>query len=116
MSSEDIEKYEQDSRDNSVWYIYVFIISAAVFANELEKQYLESKDREKLIAFHSMSTVFFSMAFLVYVYFALRNFKNYKRKRDMTSLIKLIASIFYITGGALLIYVELMNTLKDLND
>ena len=78
MSNDISSKINALNIDDLVWYIYIFISVAALYSNELEKQYTYTKDKKKLTEFHSINLVVLTIAFLVYVYFLMVAYKRYK--------------------------------------
>ncbi len=116
MSKEKISKIEALNLDDLVWYIYIFISVAALYSNELEKEYTATGNRKKLTEFHSINLVVLTIAFFVYIYFILVAFKKYNQNKNANTITNVIASILFLVGGGLLLYLELKTTDSDINN
>lgn len=116
MSREKISKIDALNLDDLIWYIYIFISVAALYSNELEKKYTATGDRKKLTEFHSINLVVLTIAFFVYVYFIFTAFKKYNQNKNTDTAINVIASILFLVGGGMLLYLELKTTDSDINN
>ncbi len=102
--------------DDLVWYIYIFISVAALYSNALEKEYIKTNNRKKLTEFHSINLVVLTIAFFVYIYFIFNAFKKYNQEKSNNTLVNVIASILFLVGGGMLLYLELKTTDSDINN
>ena len=116
MYDSKLEKLESLQIDDFIWYIYIFIVFAALYSNKLEKEFTITKDRHNLTEFHSINLVVLTIAFFIYIYFVIDNFKKYSKQKSNITLISVIASILFLVAGGILLYVELITTDDDLNE
>ena len=102
--------------DDLVWYIYIFISVAALYSNELEKQYAATKDKRKLTEFHSINLVVLTIAFIIYIYFLIVAYKRYNDNKNASTFTGIVSSILFLIGGGALLYLELKSTDNEIND
>lgn len=100
---------ESVKQEDLIWYIYYFIVFAALASNKYEKEYLVTQNKSTKEKYHSINLVIFTIAFLIYIYFVIKNLENYKNKKDSKSLLNLISSILFLVGGGILLFTELTN-------
>ena len=110
------EKLESLQIDDFIWYIYIFIVIAALYSNKLEKEFTVTGNRRQLAEFHSINLVVLTIAFFIYVYFVIDNFKKYSKQKSYNALINVIASILFLVAGGMFLYIELITTDDDLNE
>ena len=116
MNEETVEKINALNLDDLVWYIYIFISVAALYSNKLEKQYTLTQDRKKLQEFHSINLVVLTIAFFVYIFFVFTSFKKFNQIKDASTLSGVIASILFLVGGGIFLYLELKSSNTEIND
>lgn len=46
MNESPIEQYNELKKDDFIWYIYIFIVFAAIYSNRLEEDYVFTKNEE----------------------------------------------------------------------
>lgn len=102
------EQLEDVKREDFIWAIYVFIAFAALLSNRIEKEFITTGSRKRYREFHEINTVLFTIAFLIYCYFVIRSFNKFNKKHDLDTLWNLIASILFLVGGGIFLYLELM--------
>ena len=111
------EKLKRVEREDFIWFVYFFIIIGALLSNAYEKHYLKTNDSSNYKIFHTLNLTLFSLAFLIYLYFVIQNYDEYKqstnKKEQLVSYVALIAALIFLIGGALQIYVELNRNTPD---
>jgi len=110
MNFDVIRQLEGIKQEDFIWYIYFFIVFAALASNKYEKEYLATHDKSSKEKYHSINLVVLSLAFLIYIYFIIKNLDNYNNKKDSKSLLNLISSILFLVGGGILLLTELTDT------
>lgn len=102
--------------DDIVWYAYIFIAVAALYSNKIEKDFVVTNSRTKEKEFHAINLIVLTIAFLIYIFFVLRNFKTYQNNKNSKSLINLIASILFLVAGGILLWLEAISTEDENNE
>ena len=69
MNASKQEKLDELQMDDLIWYIYIFILVAALYSNALEKEYVVNEDKVKAAEFYSINLVVLTIVFLIYTYF-----------------------------------------------
>lgn len=114
MSNEDaIEQYRELKKDDIVWYIYIFIVFAAIYSNKLEEDYVFTKNPNEYKVFHNINIIALTVVFFIYLFFVIRSNKNYKKKPSFRTELNLIATIMFLIGGAILLYLEIIGPVED---
>lgn len=113
MNQNKIRSLQNLEIDDFIWYIYIFIVVAALYSNKLEREYLLSGNREKYREFHSINIVVLTIGFFIYVYFLYRGYELYHKKRDYKTTLNLISAILFLSAGGILLYLELSGEDED---
>lgn len=107
MNPNRIQNLKNLEIDDFIWYIYIFIVVAALYSNKLEREYLLYSDKDKQIEFHKINAVVLTIGFFIYIYFVYRGYEKYRKKPSLPSQLNLIAAILFLVGGAILLYLEI---------
>ena len=101
------------NKEDIVWYIYFFIITFALITNNLEKNYLLTKNKNSKILAQKINTTILVVAFFIYLYFlsvSLENNNNARLKHNIKderiSFERLIVSLLFLIAGAIAIYAD----------
>ncbi len=121
----DIEKRQALKRidiESFIWIIYIFLVCFNLYSNYLEKLYLKTNQPFYKKKFRSINKAVLSIILLIYIYFVyvayqdesnLTRYKtNNKKKKFYTDLI-FIASILFLIGGAISLYVACKSDIVD---
>lgn len=108
--------------ESFIWIIYIFLICFNLYSNYLEKLYLKTNQTFYKKKFRSINKVVLSVILLIYIYFvyvayqdetSLTRYKsNNSKKKFYTDLI-FIASILFLIGGAISLYVACKSDIVD---
>lgn len=99
--------------ENFIWIIYIFLIGFNLYSNYLEKLYLKTNQPFYKKKFQNINKVVLTVILLIYIYFvyiayqdetSLTRYNSNKKKKFYTDLI-FIASILFLIGGAISLYV-----------
>lgn len=103
-----------------IWIIYFFIVIAALYANNLEKDYystnnISSHKKERII-----NITILTIAFFIYLYFVLtltedlsNMEKNFENTEYRETFAKLIGAILFLVAGAIYVIVEVISSVDD---
>ncbi len=107
-------KLQRINHEDFIWVIYLFIALAALVSDQFEKDYIINNNLESQKKFKLINITVLIIAFFIYIYFVLLNYKSIselkedaKRKEVLTSHLSLIVSLLFLVAGLLNIIVEL---------
>lgn len=106
--------YEKDIKrlnfEDLLWILFAILSLLNVYGDYDEKKFLKSNDKKYKNEANYVFTITLIVTFFIYVYFFLRNYKNYedasKEEKDLL-LIKLLGSAFLIAGVLSLLYFQI---------
>lgn len=96
--------------DDYIWYIYIFIVFAALLSNSIERDYIYTHSEEERTSYQIINIALLTLAFFIYLYFLKLSAYHYEQKRDFANCMSLLASIFLLLSGALAIIAELKSS------
>lgn len=106
MNNEEINRLEFE---NILWLIFAIVCLLNIFGDYEEEMYIKSNDYKYKNNANKVFELTLSVTFLIYVYFAIRNYNALNKASDeMKGLyeIKLLGSIFLIAGVVCLLYFQ----------
>lgn len=115
-SDKTINKLKRLNFEDYVWILYASISLANVYGNYYNKQYLKGQNKAGLNTANKIFEITIIITFLIYIYFFLRNYKNYKeapQEEKEVYFVRVIGSIFLIVGAVCLIYYQKEKTISD---
>lgn len=106
--------------ESFIWIIYIFLIGFNLYSNYLEKLYLKTNQPFYKKKFQNINKVVLTVILLIYIYFVYIAYQdetsltryNSKNKKFYTDLI-FIASILFLIGGAISLYVASKSDIID---
>lgn len=106
--------------ESFIWIIYIFLIGFNLYSNYLEKLYLKTNQPFYKKKFQNINKVVLTVILLIYIYFVYIAYQdetsltryNSKKKKFYTDLI-FIASILFLIGGAISLYVASKSDIID---
>jgi len=101
------KKLKELEIDDYIWYIYIFIVFAALVSNSFERDYTITKNKEEYESYHIINIILLTLAFFIYLYFLKVNAEHYEQKRDSSNAFSLLGTIFLLLSGSLLLIAEL---------
>jgi len=117
MNNDDLlKKLKQLDIEDFIWVIYIGIIALSFYSNHLERKYYLKKDHHSKKLYSEINILIFSIALIVYIYFLKDSYDSFKnlnpnessKKKKLTTL-SFTASLFFVIGGAIILYVALNN-------
>lgn len=106
MNNEEINRLEFE---NILWLIFAIVCLLNIVGDYEEEMYIKNNDYNYKNKANKVFELTLSVTFLIYVYFAFRNYNALNKASDeMKSLyeIKLLGSIFLIAGVVCLLYFQ----------
>lgn len=107
-------KLQRLKEEDFIWIIYFFIAMAALYSNNLERDYYTKHDKSAYKKEKTINITILVIAFFIYLYFILiliddmsnieKSFNNpiYRQK-----FAKLVAAILFLVGGAIYAVLEI---------
>ena len=106
LNNEEINRLEFE---NILWLIFAIVCLLNIVGDYEEEIYIKNNDYKYKNKANKVFELTLSVTFLIYVYFAIRNYNALNKASDeMKSLyeIKLLGSIFLIAGVVCLLYFQ----------
>ena len=107
--------------ESFIWIIYIFLIGFNLYSNYLEKLYLKTNQPFYKKKFQNINKAVLTVILLIYINFvyiayqdetSLTRYNSNKNKKFYTDLI-FIASILFLIGGAISLYVASKSDIID---
>ncbi len=119
-NSRDSETLEELRIEDYIWIIYIFLAIFAIVSNHYERNYLKKHQKQDENLFRTINSEIFIISFFIYLYFVYLNYKHLKElawdaspKQVQFGYLGLIASIFFLIGGAISLYISLQGSDED---
>lgn len=112
---------ERISIENFIWLVYFFLVGFNIYSNYLEKKYILDKDINAKQKFRKINENVLLISLIIYMYFLFLNWQDLtnlkltdSKKRIKLTTYSFIASILFVIGGLLTLYVAInINTLDE---
>lgn len=110
----DIEgKLKRLKWEDLIWIIYFFIAAAALFSNQLDREFLLKKDYNAYKKEKNINITIFVIAFFIYLYFFLLAIDDlnsieskFNDEKFRNNMLRLIGALFFLIGGIIYLYLE----------
>ena len=119
-NSKDSETLGELRIEDYIWLIYIFLAIFAIVSNHYERNYLKRHNKQAENLFRTINSEIFIISFFIYLYFVYINYKHLKEMTPNTSKkdyffgnLGLVASIFFLIGGAISLYISLYGADED---
>ena len=110
------EELKRINIEDFIWYIYIFIIAFNIYSNYLEKEYVKTKNplaKKKFQTINNNILIIILIIYLYFLYISLKDYNNLKYndtlKRKKLTTLALLASLLFVIGGAITLYISLNN-------
>ena len=109
-----VDKLNDIKIEDHIWLIYIIIIFASWYANDLERKYFIDKDNNCKNKYRQVMISIFSILLIIYIYFftnslkgiySIKPYDNIK-KRKLTEL-SAMGSLFIVISGLIFLYVAI---------
>lgn len=111
------KKLNDIKAEDNIWVIYILIIIASWYANNLERQYLINNDFYCKQRYRQIIIIIFSILVIVYIYFfqnaysdvCLLKLSDTLKKQKLTEL-SAMGSLLIVISGLIFLYIAYMDT------
>lgn len=104
------EMVKRLSFENFIWIGFIIVSLLDIYGDELIKKGLRENDKGSL---NKANKLFLRLAYfsiLVYLYFLIRNYSDYKKYHNKNYQVRLIGSFLILIGTLFLVYFQKNNT------
>ncbi len=110
------ERFNSILIDETIIAIFIIINIINLYADELEKEYLLTKNVNNLKNANKIVIFTLSITIIIYIYFVYLNYKEYQNHKTSIYETRLIGSILVVIGLFCLIYFRIKNPELDTLD
>lgn len=117
MDYELLNRLKALETEDFIWIVIIGLILLSFYANDIERDFLLSKNDVQKQRYRHLTIFIFSVALIVYLYYAndskkeydkLNNSDSYKKRVNVT--LSYIASIFIVCAGIIFLYIAITDT------
>lgn len=102
------------NNEDMIWIVYLFIAIAAIISDKFEREFILNKNPIANKKFHTINIIVLTVALFIYIYFVFINYDDVntlKREATKKEVIlnhaSLIASLLFLVGGIITLFVEI---------
>ncbi len=97
------------SFENIIWIVFIIVSVIDIYGDELLKKSITDNNKELSSKAENLFIFVSLISILVYIYFLVRNYYDYKENESTIYEVRLIGSILVLSGTLLLFYFLLFN-------
>lgn len=105
----DYERIKTTKIEDIVFIIYYIIITLSLYANQVEREYLKTKNKEVGEHYRNILYLIYGTATIVYIYYTLEGIKDVNKSPDQETKrlneLALLASILVLASGFIYLYI-----------
>lgn len=113
-------KLSRLKQEDFIWIVYAFIVLAALYSNNLERDYYTKHERNAFYKQKAINITVLVIAFFIYLYFVViitddlsHMEQNFQDKDYLITLVRLVGAILFLLGGAIQLVIEVIQTEPD---
>lgn len=110
MDNDTINMVNRLSFENLLWVAFIIASAMDIYGDELTKKGLIYHDQVSQQKAHRTFLRAILVSVVIYIYFFMRNYNDYKKHKTKTYEIRLIGSTFLLLGALCLLYFQLNTT------
>jgi len=105
--------------ESFIWIVYIFLVCFNLYSNYLEKLYLKTHNKFYRKKFRNINKIVLTVILIIYIYFLYvaykeeTTFTRYKTKEKRYKDLILVASILFLIGGTISLYVATTGDIDD---
>ena len=99
--------------ENYIWIAFIIIAALDIYGDELLKIYILNHDENSKKKADKLFLELTAFSVLLYSYFLIRNYKEYKNYNNQSYEIRLIGSILILVGTLCFLYFQLTTNQQD---
>ena len=114
MKNKVMDELRQLNISNVIFLTFIIISITGIVANNIEKESIKSRNVKNPSTSHYIRVGIFFVSLLIYIYFVYRSYKNSKENENNVTFqetflnnLNLLATILFLIGGILILYLEL---------
>ena len=104
MNNETEEMVKRLSFENLIWVAFIVISALDIYGDELLKKNIRYHDKKAEQRANKLFTGIAYFSVIIYIYFLIRNYSDYKKYKNKNYEIRLLGSIFILIGSICLLY------------
>lgn len=113
----DYERIKETKIEDFIFIIYYIIITLSIYANHVERDYLETKNQNSREKYRTLLFIIFGIATLIYLYYTIASVNDLKVPQDeetkKLNTLSLVASTLVLISGFIYLYIIYQD--KDIN-
>lgn len=113
MNSENEETIKRLNFENLIWVCFIIIASLDIYGDELIKKSITSSDKNCRKRANKLFIGITMFSILIYIYFLMRNYNDCKKHNNESYQVRLVGSIFILTGTICFLYFQLTTTYQN---
>lgn len=94
------------SFENLIWIAFIVISILDIYGDELLKKNLRYNDKKAQEKANKLFLGITLFSILIYIYFFIRNYNDYKKYKNKSYEVRLIGSTFFFIGTLCLLYFQ----------
>lgn len=98
--------------ENIIWICFIIISVLDIYGDELIKKSLNSNDKKCKSKANKLFLGITLFSILIYFYFLMRNYNDCRKYNNESYHVRLIGSIFVLTGTICFLYFQLTTTFQ----
>lgn len=93
--------------ENFIWIIFIVLSILDIYGDELIKKYLIQNDKKADIEAKKIFFFILIVTILIYIYFIIRNYNDYKKHDSSEYFVRLFGSILVLSGSICFLYFQI---------
>ncbi len=99
--------------ENLIWVCFIIISALDIYGDELIKKSLTSNDKKCRKTANKLFLGINLFSILIYIYFLMRNYSDCQKHKNESYQVRLIGSIFILTGTICFLYFQLTTSFQN---
>ena len=107
--------------EDTIWIVLIGLILLSFYGNNIERDYLITGNEIQKEKYRHLTTFIFTVATLVYLYYAIDSKTSYQKlkptdsqKKKINTTLSFLASILILCAGIIYIYISITDTELDI--
>ena len=109
MNNDTVNTIKRLSFENLIWVFFIVASVMDIYGDELTKKSIIYHDKVSEQKAHRSFLRAISVSVVIYIYFLIRNYNDYKKYRTKNYEIRLMGSFFLLVGALCLLYFQINN-------
>ena len=112
-----LERLKMLKIEDLLWCVLIGLILLSMYANNIERDFLVTNNKESQKKYRELIIFIFSVAFLIYLFYVISGYQDLMRltkedsfKRVEYANLSYIASVFILLAGIIYLYIAITDT------